>query len=543
MRFPGGVVYTKEWVVELMLDEAGYTNDRNLSRLRILEPACGCGAFVVPIVRRLCNSLKSSKQTADSLKDCIHAMDIDESSVAICRDEVSKILLFNGFSYEDAQYLTTSWIKAGDSLLESDGGYDVVIGNPPYVRSEDVPADLRRVYMEMLKTVTMGTDLFVGFIENGLRRMSPNGKLCFICADRWMQNKYGGKLRGFISESYGMELICRMHDVDVFESEVSAYPAITLIGAKGSSKCKYVVCSDGFGPEDVDDFKKAVSGLVVSSGSFSIADIWIGGTDPWLLSDPGRLRLLEEIRSRFPSIEESGVKIGIGVATGRDDVFITTDPNLVESECMIPLIKKEDIEDGCTPEQAVHWLVNPWDEEGRLIDLAGYPKAREYLESHRDSLEKRHVVKKDRSKWYRTIDKVNPSLKSKPKLLMQDMSRYPDPFFDDGSYYPSHNMYWITSDTWDLKVLGGVLLSNQMEFFIDAIGVKMRGNTMRCQAQYLRMLHVPHPKELTEADSEEFKSAFEKRDRDMATTCMQRILNKEVTMDAGGNETGFVEVV
>ena len=66
---------------------------------------------------------------------------------------------------------------------------------------------------------------------------------------------------------------------------------------------------------------------------------------------------------------------------------------------------------------------------------------------------------------------------------------------------------------------------------------------MRCQAQYLRMLHVPHPKELTKADSEEFKLAFEKRDRDMATTCMQRILNKEVTMDAGGNETGFVEVV
>lgn len=526
MQFPSGVVYTKQWVVDFMLDELGYTSNRDLTSMRILEPSCGCGAFVTTIVSRLCDSVENMGHSIESLYNCITAVDIDETSVCICRSNVSEVLSSHGVSKEDADLLVSSWINTSDFLMDSYEDFDFVVGNPPYVRSEDLPMDLRRTYMARFETVTMGTDLFVGFIENGLRSLSSNGRLCYICADRWMQNKYGGRLRGFITEYYQMNLICRMHGVDAFESDVSAYPAIIQVDSGVDDDCRYVVCKDDFGPDDVFALRSAMAGETISNNRFDYSRIKVGGTDPWLLTDPDKTRLLEDIRSRFPSIEDSGAKIGIGIATGRDEVFITTDGNLVESDRMLPLIKKEDIVNGCTPVDVVHWLVNPWDEEGELVDLSDFPLTRTYLESHKDSLSKRHVVKKDGSKWYRTIDKVNPSLRTKPKLLMQDMSKYPDPYYDDGLFYPSHNMYWITSDRWDLKVLGGILLSIQMESFIDAIGVKMRGKTMRCQAQYLRMLHVPHPEELTDSDVEGFRNAFDSRDRGMATSCMHRVLER-----------------
>lgn len=173
-------------------------------------------------------------------------VDIDPDSVAVCRDSIADILTSEGFSREGSESLARSWTSCGDFLLGSYTGYDIVIGNPPYIRSEDLSEESRRAYADKLKTVTMGTDLFVGFIENGLDCLSATGKLCFICADRWMQNRCGSSLRQLITEQYSMELICRMHGVDAFESEVSAYPAVIIIGKDRSAGCKYAACREGF---------------------------------------------------------------------------------------------------------------------------------------------------------------------------------------------------------------------------------------------------------------------------------------------------------
>ena len=166
----------------------------------------------------------------------------------------------------------------------------------------------------------------------------------------------------------------------------------------------------------------------------------------------------------------------------------------------------------------------------------------EYLESNGDSLRSRHVARKDATRWYRTIDKVDPDLLRTPKLLIPDLSRHPEPFYDEGRFYPSHNMYWMISDEWDLEVLGGVLLSGQVESFIDAVGVKMRGNTMRCQAQYLRMLHIPYPHSLHDDESEGFRQAFRTRDRVLATVFMERLIGR-MTGNGRSHEAGVAEVI
>lgn len=80
-----------------------------------------------------------------------------------------------------------------------------------------------------------------------------------------------------------------------------------------------------------------------------------------------------------------------------------------------------------------------------------------------------------------------------------------------------HNLYYLTSDVWDLEVLGGLLLSRVAQLFVEAYCVKMRGGTLRFQAQYLRRIRLPQPDTLPEALCERLRQAFRTRDADAAT--------------------------
>jgi adenine-specific DNA-methyltransferase len=139
-----------------------------------------------------------------------------------------------------------------------------------------------------------------------------------------------------------------------------------------------------------------------------------------------------------------------------------------------------------------------------------------YLSGHPD-LRERFVAKKDPASWHRTIDKVQASLTARPKLLLQDMKTTIHPVLEPGGHYPHHNLYYVISDTWDMEVLGGILLSRIAQAFIEAYCVRMRGGTLRFQAQYLKRIRVPQPGEI-DADTEEaLRVAFRTRDTDAAT--------------------------
>lgn len=97
-----------------------------------------------------------------------------------------------------------------------------------------------------------------------------------------------------------------------------------------------------------------------------------------------------------------------------------------------------------------------------------------------------------------------------PKLLMRDMSRRIEPVLDPGGLYPHHNVYWITSEDWDLEVLGGLLLSEVCESFVEAFTVRMRGGTLQFQSQYLRTIAVPDPYTMDPDVAEDLTAAFRK---------------------------------
>ncbi|MCB1088805.1 MAG: SAM-dependent methyltransferase, partial [Verrucomicrobiae bacterium] len=247
-------------------------------------------------------------------------------------------------------------------------------------------------------------------------------------------------------------------------------------------------------------------------------DDWFRGTEPWPCSSPEALKLLKHLEATCLPLESplTGTKIGIGVATGADRVFISARKPDIEPDRILPLAMAADLSGGRV-EWSGHCLANPWNETG-LVNLEHYPRFESHLRPHHELLTGRHTAKNDPGgKWHKTIDRVNLGLFKKHKLYIADIKDRLLPSLDIGKTYPHHNLYWITSDTWDLKVLGALLMSAVGEFFIHSYGVRMRGGYLRFQAQYLRRIRVPDPATLSPKLADTLRHAFETQDFELAT--------------------------
>lgn len=520
-----GAVYTKPWVTELILDMAGYDASGDLAAKFAVEPAAGEGAFLAPMAVRLIRSALSKGRKPLECQGSLLAYELDQESADVARTRVSRALIEEGIPEAEADTLAAEWVRVGDYLAEAAGlpCADFVVGNPPYVRLEDVPADLAGYYRSAYRTMKGRADLYVAFFEAALHQLAEGGVCAFICADRWMLNHYGGELRRLVTSKYAVEAVVEMHEADAFASEVSAYPAVTII--RRDPQRAAVVAS--VGRDAVEDGRALAKGLQLRAGgdvvrlpegvSAARVNSWFAGDEPWPCTSPERLALLKKLEERFPTLEskETGTKVGIGVATGADKIFITKDEALVERSRLLPLAMASDISSGRL-KWAGNYLVNPWDEDG-LIDWGQYPQLKAYLERHREVLARRHVAQKNGRSWARTIDRVNSTLTARPKLYVADIKDRLNPVLDRGETYPHHNLYFVQSDGWDLEVLGGLLLSDVAQFFVECYGVRMRGGYLRFQAQYLRRIRTPLPGDVTSEQAERLRRAFRAHNATEAT--------------------------
>ena len=340
-----------------------------------------------------------------------------------------------------------------------------------------------------------------------------------------MLNQYGAELRRLVTGGYGVETVIEMHNARAFDDDVSAYPAITVI--RRGRQSRVVVASAGPTAELADGsvlvsaLRSAADGLEAAKLpeglTAAVVESWFSGADPWPCQSPARLALLRRLEEQFEplELESTGTKVGIGVATGLDKVFITRDASLVEADRLVPLALAQDTVTGHF-QWSGHYLVNPWNDHG-LVDVRNFPKLRSYMEKHKTLIQKRNTAQRNPHGWYRTIDRVHLPLTKKPKLYIPDIKNCLNPFFDKGTTYPHHNLYFITSETWNLEVLGGLLLSAIGQFFVESYGVRMRGGYLRFQAQYLRRIRVPSPGAISPMQANRLIEAFQARDRQLAT--------------------------
>lgn len=516
---PMGEVFTRRWVVEWMLDLAGYTPDRPLDALTLLEPSCGAGAFLLPALDRLLSACALHGSDVREATTALVAVDLHAPSVELTRKAVIKRLEEAGMTTPAAETLAATWVRRADFLIDDIPSADFVVGNPPYVRLEEVPKHLAGEYRTRWRTMGGRADLYVGFYERGLQLLNDDGVLAFICADRWMRNSYGRGLRSMITDGpWAVDTIVRLHDVDCFEEEVSAYPAITVLRRRPQEEGT-VIDVDGTFTADHVPAVAAVRNDGDSDGPFTVATVegWFGG-DVWPEGTPEQLAQLADHEHRLETLEDvlRQTRVGIGVATGADDVYITSDPDLAEPDRMLPLVMARHIADGQLNWEPTY-LANPWNGDG-LVSLDDYPRLAAHFEQHVERLAGRHTAKKTPDRWHKTIDRVHGWLTDNPKILLADMKARMTPVVEPGGLYPHHNLYWITSTRWDLHVLAGLLLSDQAELFVRAYCVKMRGGTLRMQAQYLRRIRLPDPSSITDGEADDLRRAYAERDRELATS-------------------------
>lgn len=531
-----GEVLTRRWVTETILDLIDYDDSHDLGRKVIVEPSVGSGAFLVPLVERLIASASKFGRPLTSLEGAVRAYDLQRDCVERSRSAVRPLLISAGLNRSEADGLLRSWITEDDFLLTEDVPQaDFVIGNPPYIRLEDIPEQVSEQYRRRWPTMKGRADIYVGFYERALSLLRPDGRLGFICADRWMRNQYGAPLRSLVTRKYSVEAVWVMHDVDAFDSRVSAYPAITVLRRGSQGKAVVADAKIAFGESAAKELAVwTLSGqetAKVGPGyeAFRL-DGWFPGDGMWAAGSPSLIALIEHLNEHFYPLHdpETGTKVSIGVATGADKTYIVQDAD-IEADRLLPLAMVGDLGRNGGFRWSGNYLVNPWTEKGTLVDLGRYPKLKAYFEAS-PKLRERHVAKKSPQDWFRTIDKVSHPLTEKPKLLIQDMRASINPVLEEGGHYPHHNLYYLTSEKWDLEVLGGLLLSRIGQSFIHAYAVRMRGGTLRFQAQYLKKIRVPRPDSIKVAVADRLREAFRSRDEEAATEAAAEAYGIDLSM-------------
>lgn len=244
-----------------------------LLQLTILDPACGSGAFLNAALQFLMaeHSLideMQAKITGDAivfqgiensiLENNLYGVDINEESV-----EIAQLALWLRTAKPRRKLNTLNKnIKCGNSLISDPavagdkafdwqkefpqvfekGGFDVVIGNPPYVNAIELKksySDEEYNYLKKNYSTAKGTvDLYVYFFEKGLNLLKPNGVLAYITPNRYLSASYGTTLRQHIISNYSFYQLIDYSDKKVFE-DASTYPVITMIQ---NGYNNYVLC-------------------------------------------------------------------------------------------------------------------------------------------------------------------------------------------------------------------------------------------------------------------------------------------------------------
>lgn len=326
-----------------------------LLTLKILDPACGSGAFLNEALSFLIEEHKSLDELKNELatggaglefteiekkvlEQNIFGVDINEESV-----EIAKLSLWLRTAKQGRKLSKLSNnIKCGNSLISDpevagekafdwnsefpdimqNGGFDVVIGNPPYVRQEIINKNDKEYLSNAYETGNGTADLYVYFYEKAFSLMKENGKLGFITSNKFYKTKYGKELREYLVK-YNIEKLVDFFELKVFED--ASTDVQMLIATKNESDCNIM-----YAPiKSLKEFADAVyTELEINQEELN--------SDIWVFADPEENAILEKICKNTITLNEytnNGIKRGI--TTGLNKAFV------IDEETKNNIIKKD----------------------------------------------------------------------------------------------------------------------------------------------------------------------------------------------------------
>lgn len=482
-------VFTRPVVVEAMLDAIGWRADAPLESARLLEPACGDGAFVVSAAQRLVARLRSEHLLDERhLADRIVAFEFDPATARAAHVRVADVLESGGLDPAASRHVAARWVRTADFLLEPpQGTFTHVVGNPPYMRWSRVGTGLRQAYGAALPAFVARGDLCVPFIWRSVELLAPGGQAALLCSDRWLRCGYGRLLRAAIGSVACLAAHFEVHAASLFEGtrRVQAYPAVSIF-RRGSG------AATAFGRlQTAKDLASAlrVWGRAPSGNSDPPASAPTISPQASVLAERDIEACARALLEGGVPLPDVGLHVRCGMALGHAAAFLIDDPDEVDPGRALPYATTADI-DGSATVSPSRWIADVWDHSGRLVELEDFPRLRARLERYRNALSARACVRTPHE-WHRTIDRKDPAVLSTRRLAVAGMSRRARVGLLPSGIALANSAYAVFGDGWPLEQLRWLLVNGPLDAIALASAPRFAGGTLRFDGNLLRRVPVP----------------------------------------------------
>ena len=494
-----------------------------VSAITVLDPACGSGAFLVAAFDRLMQEgvainralsqltlgrTHTEDLTESILRTNLYGVDINAESVEITKlslwlktaDKGSALTALDdrirvGNSIVDdpavAGDVAFDWSSAFSDVVAR-GGFDVVVGNPPYVRQE-LLGDVKPWLAEHYKVYAGTADLFVYFIERGVTLLRPGGLFGIVVANKWMRAAYGEPLRSWLG-GIRVEEIVDFGDLPVFQG-ITTYPCILTLRAAAPAQSVRAAEPKTLAFADlaayIDDIAFDVRADKLDANGWTL----VGGKTQELLE---RLR-----RENVTLGEYVEGKIYYGIKTGLNEAFVidreTRDRLIAEdpksAEVIKPFLAGRDVK-RYMPSRAVSWLIifqNKWTREqsgfGDETEAwkwlgARYPAVTEYLAQFEEGARKRY----DKGEFWWELRACEYYAEfDKPKIIIPAIVKRGSYAYDHNGNYSNDKTSIIPTD--DLYLLA-LLNSIVVDSYLHSIAATKQGGYFEYKPSYVSQLPI-----------------------------------------------------
>ena len=346
------------------------------------------------------------------------------------------------------------------SEVFADGGFDIVIGNPPYISLQNEGGSVGKPYEKAdFSSFDRRGDIYCLFYEKGMQLLSPGGTLCFITSNKWMRAAYGEKLRGFLAEHTNPCLLIDFSGNKIFENATVDVNILLLEKAANAGQTEAVTLGK--------DFRLSAENLSLYVHQHATRTAF-SSSESWVILSPIEESIRRKIEAVGTPLKEWDIQINYGIKTGYNDAFIIstqkrdeilaacqTEDERQRTEAVIrPILRGKDIK-RYGYDWAGQWLIATF--PTRHYDIEQYPAVKQHLlsfgmerleQTGRSYVINGEVVKarkKTSGKWFETQDSIAYWKDfEKPKIMYPNMTKYLPFAYDNRCFLTNQKCFIIT---------------------------------------------------------------------------------------------------
>lgn len=455
-----GQVYTPNKIIDLMYNEM-FKHIIIDNKMKILDPACGGGFFLIEALKRLRKVLaKDDKITSireldkHIIENMIYGNDMDEFSVFLTKTG----LLFNSmcdnakFNISNDDFLLMKKEKFGCK-------FNLIIGNPPYIGHKKLDKSYKKILNEMYKEVYYDkSDISYCFFYKSKELIKDNGYLSFITSRYFKEAKYADRLRLYLKENFSILAIKDFNGNKIYKN-INVSPAIiSLMNRK--------ICNNKF------KFSKINSDLsIFKSYKYNQSNL---DRNPWRILNKEEERIFKKIDDKCNIKLKDICEIRQGIITGCDKAFIVSEKEIETYKLEMRLIKRW-IKNSDVKKESIIFNDKYIIYSDLINDKDKYPNTINYLGKYKQKLLLRRECERGIRKWYELQWGRKLEMFESPKIVFPFKANRNKFYYDESKYLCSADIYFITNLRTDIsyKYITAFLNSKIFEYYFKCVAKKI----------------------------------------------------------------------